>query len=67
MLAAASIEPSRAVAGAIEPAVKDAGRREYRASITIGQPVRPERYRDRREPHLAWRPMIGEACSRYAR
>ena len=29
-------------------------------SITIGRPVRPERYRDRREPHLAWRSMIDE-------
>ncbi len=29
-------------------------------AITIGRPVRPERYRDRREPHLAWRSMIDE-------
>jgi len=29
-------------------------------SITIGQPVRPARYRDRPEPHLAWRSMIDE-------
>ena len=31
-----------------------------RCSITIGRPVRPERYRERREPHLAWRSMIDE-------
>jgi 1-acyl-sn-glycerol-3-phosphate acyltransferase len=29
-------------------------------SITIGRPVRPERYVERREPHLAWRSMIDE-------
>jgi 1-acyl-sn-glycerol-3-phosphate acyltransferase len=29
-------------------------------SITIGRPVRPERYRDRREPHMACRSMIDE-------
>src|SRR3954447_4556402 len=29
-------------------------------SITIGRPIRPERYRDRREAHLAWRSMIDE-------
>jgi len=29
-------------------------------SITIGRPIRPERYRDRREPHLACRSMIDE-------
>jgi 1-acyl-sn-glycerol-3-phosphate acyltransferase len=29
-------------------------------SITIGRPVRPERYRGRSEPHLAWRSMIDE-------
>jgi 1-acyl-sn-glycerol-3-phosphate acyltransferase len=31
-----------------------------RCSITIGRPVRPERYRDRREQHLACRSMIDE-------
>ena len=34
--------------------------RSSSCSITIGRPVRPERYRDRREPHLAWRSMIDE-------
>ena len=29
-------------------------------SITIGRPVRPERYSSRSEPHLAWRSMIDE-------
>ena len=29
-------------------------------SITIGRPVKPDRYRDRREPHLALRSMIDE-------
>jgi 1-acyl-sn-glycerol-3-phosphate acyltransferase len=29
-------------------------------TINIGRPVRPERYRDRREPHLASRSMIDE-------
>jgi 1-acyl-sn-glycerol-3-phosphate acyltransferase len=29
-------------------------------SITIGAPIHPDRYRDRREPHLAWRSMIDE-------
>ena len=29
-------------------------------SITIGRPVRPERYARAREPHLAWRSMIDE-------
>jgi 1-acyl-sn-glycerol-3-phosphate acyltransferase len=29
-------------------------------SITIGPPVRPARYRDRPEPHLAWRSMMDE-------
>ena len=29
-------------------------------SITIGRPVRPERYAKRSEPHLAWRSMIDE-------
>ncbi len=29
-------------------------------SITIGRPVRPERYAKRSEPHLAWRSMMDE-------
>lgn len=29
-------------------------------SITIGRPVKPERYMGRSEPHLAWRSMIDE-------
>ncbi|MET0144721.1 MAG: lysophospholipid acyltransferase family protein [Ilumatobacteraceae bacterium] len=29
-------------------------------SISIGRPIGPDRYRDRREPHLAWRSMIDE-------
>jgi 1-acyl-sn-glycerol-3-phosphate acyltransferase len=29
-------------------------------SITIGEPVSPARYRDRGEPHLAWRSMMDE-------
>ena len=29
-------------------------------SITIGRPVRPERYASRNEPHLAWRSMTDE-------
>ena len=29
-------------------------------SITIGRPIRPERYASRSEPHLAWRSMIDE-------
>jgi 1-acyl-sn-glycerol-3-phosphate acyltransferase len=29
-------------------------------AITIGRPVRPERYAGRSEPHLAWRSMIDE-------
>ena len=29
-------------------------------SITIGRPVRPERYASRSEPHLAWRSMTDE-------
>jgi 1-acyl-sn-glycerol-3-phosphate acyltransferase len=28
--------------------------------IEIGRPIRPERYADRTEPHLAWRSMIDE-------
>ena len=31
-----------------------------RCSLTIGHPIRPERYRHRGEPHLAWRTMIDE-------
>jgi 1-acyl-sn-glycerol-3-phosphate acyltransferase len=29
-------------------------------SIEIGRPVRPDRYRNRADPHLAWRSMIDE-------
>jgi 1-acyl-sn-glycerol-3-phosphate acyltransferase len=29
-------------------------------SITVGRPIHPDRYRGRREPHLAWRSMIDE-------
>ena len=29
-------------------------------SITIGRPIAPEHYSDRRDPHLAWRSMIDE-------
>jgi 1-acyl-sn-glycerol-3-phosphate acyltransferase len=29
-------------------------------SITIGRPIRPDRYRGRGEPHLAWRSMMDE-------
>jgi 1-acyl-sn-glycerol-3-phosphate acyltransferase len=29
-------------------------------SIAVGEPVHPTRYRDRAEPHLAWRSMIDE-------
>ena len=31
-----------------------------RCTIEVGRPVRPERYRNRSEPHLAWRSMIDE-------
>ena len=45
---------------AIQPPGAKAPKPFKRCSITIGRPVRPERYRDRREPHLAWRSMIDE-------
>src|SRR4051794_3997957 len=45
---------------AIQPPGAKAPKPFKRCSITIGRPVRPERYRDRRQPHLAWRSMIDE-------
>src|SRR5829696_137313 len=45
---------------AIQPPGAKAPKPFKRCSITIGRPIRPERYRDRREPHLAWRSMIDE-------
>src|SRR5215213_8569918 len=45
---------------AIQPPGAKAPKPFKQCSITIGHPVRPERYRDRREPHLAWRSMIDE-------
>jgi 1-acyl-sn-glycerol-3-phosphate acyltransferase len=45
---------------AIQPPGAKAPKPFKRCSITIGRPVRPERYRDRRHPHLAWRSMIDE-------
>jgi 1-acyl-sn-glycerol-3-phosphate acyltransferase len=45
---------------AIQPPGAKAPKPFKRCSITIGRPVRPERYSDRREPHLAWRSMIDE-------
>ena len=45
---------------AIQPPGAKAPKPFKHCSITIGRPVRPERYRDRREPHLAWRSMIDE-------
>jgi 1-acyl-sn-glycerol-3-phosphate acyltransferase len=44
----------------IQPPGAKAPRPFQSCSITIGRPVRPERYVDRREPHLAWRSMIDE-------
>ena len=45
---------------AIQPPGAKAPKPFKRCSITIGRPVRPQRYRDRRQPHLAWRSMIDE-------
>jgi 1-acyl-sn-glycerol-3-phosphate acyltransferase len=45
---------------AIQPPGAKAPKPFKHCSITIGRPVHPERYRDRREPHLAWRSMIDE-------
>ena len=45
---------------AIQPPGAKAPKPFKHCSITIGHPVRPERYRERREPHLAWRSMIDE-------
>jgi 1-acyl-sn-glycerol-3-phosphate acyltransferase len=44
----------------IQPPGARAPRPFKSCSITIGEPVAPERYRDRGEPHLAWRSMIDE-------
>ena len=45
---------------AIQPPGAKAPKLFKRCSITIGRPIRPERYRDRRESHLACRSMIDE-------
>jgi 1-acyl-sn-glycerol-3-phosphate acyltransferase len=45
---------------AIQPPGAKAPKPFKHCTIAIGRPVRPERYRDRREPHLAWRSMIDE-------
>jgi len=45
---------------AIQPPGAKAPKPFKPCTIKIGQPIRPERYRDRREPHLAWRSMIDE-------
>jgi 1-acyl-sn-glycerol-3-phosphate acyltransferase len=45
---------------AIQPPGAKAPKPFKHCSITIGRPIRPERYRDRHEPHLAWRSMIDE-------
>jgi 1-acyl-sn-glycerol-3-phosphate acyltransferase len=45
---------------AIQPPGAKAPKPFKHCSITIGRPIRPERYQDRREPHLAWRSMIDE-------
>jgi 1-acyl-sn-glycerol-3-phosphate acyltransferase len=45
---------------AIQPPGAKAPKPFKHCTITIGRPIRPERYRDRREPHLAWRSMIDE-------
>src|SRR4051794_13869877 len=45
---------------AIQPPGAKAPKPFKHCTITIGRPVRPERYQDRREPHLAWRSMIDE-------
>jgi 1-acyl-sn-glycerol-3-phosphate acyltransferase len=45
---------------AIQPPGAKAPKPFKHCSITIGRPVRPERYQDRREPHLAWRSMTDE-------
>jgi 1-acyl-sn-glycerol-3-phosphate acyltransferase len=44
----------------IQPPQAKAPKLFKQCSITIGRPVRPERYADRTEPHLAWRSMIDE-------
>jgi len=44
----------------IQPPGARAPRPFKSCSITIGRPIRPERYVGRSEPHLAWRSMIDE-------
>jgi 1-acyl-sn-glycerol-3-phosphate acyltransferase len=44
----------------IQPPGAKAPRPFKSCSIVIGRPISPERYRDRSEPHLAWRSMIDE-------
>jgi len=44
----------------IQPPGAKAPRPFKSCSITIGEPVSPDRYHDRSEPHLAWRSMIDE-------
>ncbi|MET0324608.1 MAG: lysophospholipid acyltransferase family protein [Ilumatobacteraceae bacterium] len=44
----------------IQPPGAKAPRPFKSCSITIGRPIRPERYAGRSEPHLAWRSMIDE-------
>jgi 1-acyl-sn-glycerol-3-phosphate acyltransferase len=45
---------------AIQPPGAKAPKPFKHCAITIGRPIRPERYRDRHEAHLAWRSMIDE-------
>lgn len=45
---------------AIQPPDSAAPKLFKSCSITLGRPVKPERYQDRREPHIAWRSMIDE-------
>src|SRR5918993_5420419 len=45
---------------AIQPPRAKAPRPFKRCSITIGHPISPERYRDRRDPHIDCRSMIDE-------
>ena len=58
--AARSTRSASSAPTAIQPPGAKAPKPFRSCSITIGRPVRPERYRDRREPHLAWRSMIDE-------
>ena len=45
---------------AIQPPDAKAPKPFKTATVTIGRPVKPERYAGRSEPHLAWRSMIDE-------